>query len=265
MNMHFDDKELFETLKENSIVKVQIGSHLYGFQNAESDIDYLYIYPRPKKMQESFLWEHHQLQYKEDGVDHIFTDLHTFVRNILTGDSTINFEVLHELEDTPLHALFETKHLFYSYNVIKSYLGLARRDLRTSHYEDDKDGEGYYNIKRIHHAIRGYHSALMVSEGEYTNKWREKHPELFRKALDVKNGGREVYSDTYHSVYTEYTKDLRIKNNERLEKGLIPRMMNPRSLAYIDFVVKSATREHRNYFDIDLTMFYEALENRIKY
>ena len=95
MNIHFEDKDLFEQLKRESLVKVKVGSHLYGMETDESDVDYLYIYLKPENMKDSFIWEHHQLQYKEDGVDHNFVDLHTFIRNILTGDSTINFEVLH--------------------------------------------------------------------------------------------------------------------------------------------------------------------------
>lgn len=98
MNIHCYDKKLFELLKSLSFTRIKVGSHMYGMENKDSDIDYLYIYLKPQGLADSFLWQHHQLQFKEDGIDHNFTDLHSFIRNIMTGDATINFEALHSEE-----------------------------------------------------------------------------------------------------------------------------------------------------------------------
>lgn len=80
MNIHFDNKELFEKLKSATIAKVVIGSKMYGTYDAsKSDIDYLYIYATSENELNSFIKTHHQLQYKEDGIDYNFVSLHTFL------------------------------------------------------------------------------------------------------------------------------------------------------------------------------------------
>lgn len=263
MNIHFTDKELFETLKKHSIVKVQIGSHLYGFNNEKSDIDYLYIHPRPVQMKDSYLWEHHQLQYKEDGIDHIFTDLPTFIRNILTGDSTINFEVLHELEGTALDSLYDARYKFYSYNVIRAYLGLARRDMKDAEPKNgDKRG---WNFKKLHHAIRGYCTASMIYEGDYTNHWNGDHPFMANNLRMIKDGQMAADVENASKYYTNKIKQLRQDLNEKFEAGNIVRMMNVDSLAYMDTIVRIVSEEHDHEFQIPKDIYYEALENGIKY
>jgi len=263
MNIHFTDKELFETLKKHSIVKVQIGSHLYGFNNEKSDIDYLYIYPRSVQMKDSYLWEHHQLQYKEEGVDHIFTDLPTFIRNILTGDSTINFEVLHELKGTPLHLLHDARYKFYSYNIIRAYLGLARRDLKDL---IPKNGAGGgFSFKKLHHAVRGYCTASMIYKGEYKNHWDKNYPNLFQLLKDIKTGGTPVSIKEMIDGYTGRINCLRSDLNEKFEAGNIPRMMNTNSLAYMDTIVRIVSEEYDHDFKIPKDIYYEALENGVKY
>ena len=36
MNIHFDDKDLFDKLKRATIAKVLVGSHMYGTNNEKS-------------------------------------------------------------------------------------------------------------------------------------------------------------------------------------------------------------------------------------
>ena len=81
MNIHFKNKELFEKLKSATIAKVIVGSHMYGTNTESSDIDYLYIYATSENELNSFIKVHHQLQYKEDGIDHNFVSLHNFLNN----------------------------------------------------------------------------------------------------------------------------------------------------------------------------------------
>jgi len=66
MNIHFNDKELFEKLKSATIAKIVVGSNMYGTQNSSSDIDYLYIYATSENELNSFVKVHHQLQYYYD-------------------------------------------------------------------------------------------------------------------------------------------------------------------------------------------------------
>lgn len=161
MNIHFTDIALFEKLKAASIVRVTIGSHMYGTNNTGSDIDYLYIYATSDNELNSFIQTHHQLQYKEEGIDHNFVSLHTFLKNTINGDSTINFEVIHSgvLRDTCLEFLYINRHMFNTYTVIRAYLGLARRDSQFYHKESTVRGK----MKKLGHIIRAdyYCEALL--------------------------------------------------------------------------------------------------------
>lgn len=154
MNIHFTDKLLFNKLKDATLVRATVGSHLYGSNTSESDIDYLYIYATSENELNSMVQSHHQLQYNEDGIDHVFVSLHSFIKNCLSGDSTINFEVIQSdiLQDTCLEFIHEYKELFKTQTIIKSYLGLAKRDIKYFHKADTE----YLKRKRLGHIVRGY-------------------------------------------------------------------------------------------------------------
>ena len=262
MNIHFTDKDFFRTLQENSLVKIEVGSKLYGFDNADSDVDYLYIYIRPDRYDTSFVWEFQPLQYKEEGVDHIFVDLDTFVKHIMTGESTMFFEVLHELEDTPLCSLYQRKEYFYSYNVIKSYLGLAKRDLNKVLKSVTNE---YTNYKKLHHGARGYWSALMVSKGDYSNQWEENSPDTFRLLKNFKNGTINADSKELVEHYQQLINVLRVNSSRDMEKGKIRRIMDPKEMAKVDCSIRNIVSYYRTNFYLDMSYFYQALENGIKY
>jgi len=153
MNIHFSDTEFFEQLKAATLAKVRIGSHLYGTNNPQSDEDFLYVYATSQNELTSFISTHHQLQYKENNIDHNFVSLHTFLRNAINGDSPINFEVIQSSEfvNTPLYFLHKYKNAFLTYTVIRSYNGLVKRDIK--HY--NKAVTDYDKIKRLGHITRG--------------------------------------------------------------------------------------------------------------
>ena len=158
MNIHFTNEKLFDTLNDNTIIKIRVGSHMYGLDNKNSDIDYLSIYLENYDNRNSFMWEHHQLQYKKNNIDFNFTTLQTFIRNALTGDSTINFEVIHseDLKNSKLSWLYARRNDFRNYNIIKSYLGIAKRD----HKFWIKDTNNFKNHtsetnKKLAHFVRG--------------------------------------------------------------------------------------------------------------
>lgn len=261
MNIHFEDKVLFEILVRNSLTKVKIGSHLYGTNNENSDEDYLYIYLKPKSLQNSFLWEHHQLQYKENGIDHNFTDLHSFIRNIMTGDATINFEVLHsrEFETCPMWFLSEKRHWFYSYNIIRSYLGLARRDLKYV-----KKGMGW-DYKKLYHAVRGYHAACHIRNGDYSNSFGGTESQLYRTLRDMKNGLSKRNSDEIVELYSQWIKEMRELINHDLENGKLDRVMSVDKMKIIDNWLVEFTEQYQKEFVTIPSYFYKALEEGIKY
>ena len=81
MNIHIEDKELFEELKRISLFNIKIGSIMYGLGNKESDVDILYVYVPSEDEINSISSSFHQYQFKEDGVDYMFCDIFTFIKN----------------------------------------------------------------------------------------------------------------------------------------------------------------------------------------
>lgn len=265
MNIIFKDSQLFNNLKDSALFKVEFGSHLYGLNTSSSDTDILYIIAEDHQLSNSFLWEHHQLQYKENNVDHIFTTLNQFIRNLLTGDSTINFEVLHclELKNSQLSFLYEHRHFFYNYHMIKSYLGLARRDLNQA----VKDN--FVNFKKLSHCYRGYISALGVLNGNFDCVYSN-YQDDFTIIKQLKNSN-------YKGDITLLVSELEVKIdtcrnqlNQMFDEGKIFRMMEISNMGKLDtwiqdfkqqeVYVKSAQNQR-----LDLSIFYEVLEKGLKY
>lgn len=209
MNIHSTDIELFEKLKDATLAKVVVGSHMYGTNTEESDTDYLYIYATSKNELLSAIQVHHQIQFKIDGNDYNFVSLHSFLRNCISGDSTINFEVIHddallldENENNHLSWLNEYKNDFITYTIVRSYLGFARRDIK--HYHKYKDE--YNRKKRLRHIIRGYIYARDMISGNFD--------------IDVANyelRGIELDVKTNHMLrkYEKLISDLRTTLNEK--------------------------------------------------
>jgi predicted nucleotidyltransferase len=167
MNIHFTDKELFERLKKSSLIAVTIGSTMYGTNDENSDVDILYVYVPSIECSKSFTHTHHQFQYKENDVDHIFVDIFSFIRNSLNGDSTINFEIInHEsLSETYLSFLYDMRYSFYNYKILRSYLGMCRRDMK---YLNKGDTERDKN-KKLGHILRGYMFAKSVLNKSFSS------------------------------------------------------------------------------------------------
>lgn len=129
----------------------------------------MYIYATSQNELNSFVWTNHQLQYKEDGVDHNFVSLHSFIRNIINGDSTINFEIVHsdELKGTCLEFLHTVRNSFNTYTMIRSYLGFARRDLK----HIGKCNTTAEKLKKLEHIVRcSLFASHLINVNEFKNK-----------------------------------------------------------------------------------------------
>jgi len=211
MNIHFSDKKLFESLKKATIEKVVVGSTMYGSNTEKSDIDYLYIYATSELELNSFIQVQHQLQYNEDGVDHVFVSLHTFIRNIISGDSTINFEVLHSevLIGGVLKFLNDSKNNFITYTIIRSYLGIARRDIKYYHKADTD----YLKKKRLGHIIRGYLYANSMFNNTFDFKSLNVEFVNIFKNIDISNNKELKLYENKISV-TRLLLTERFNNNE---------------------------------------------------
>jgi hypothetical protein len=115
MNIHINEEE-FNYLKQNTLLKIVVGSHLYQLNNDQSDKDILYITNNLEQNLHSVVQLHHQYQYKNNNTDYLICSLQNFIKNLISGDSTINFEALFS-EEIKNH-----KELSFLYNFRKIML-----------------------------------------------------------------------------------------------------------------------------------------------
>ncbi len=191
MNIHIEDRELFEDLKRISIVDIEIGSKMYGTNNENSDTDILYIYIPSYDEMNSISSSHHQYQFKENDVDHIFTDIYTFIKNSLNGDSTINFEVINseKLKGTKLEWLYNLRGFFRNYKILRGYLGRARKDLKQMKSKSSIEDM----TKKLSHGIRSYQFACDVLENNFKSEWDDSyHYDILSKVRNMTNK-RKIY------------------------------------------------------------------------
>jgi predicted nucleotidyltransferase len=160
MNIHFKNKKLFNELMQNKIFEIEVGSYMYNLQNENSDKDILIIYI-DSVFNRGTLNSHHQLQYNDENnnINYIFTSLEQFCLNIITGDSTINYEVLQSNEFKKKFPNLRDALNYYNTKIIKSYLGMAKRDLKTIRKR--------YNPKTASHFIRGLYFAEAIMNNEH--------------------------------------------------------------------------------------------------
>ena len=168
MNIHIT-KEEFDYLSHlpNSIGKFTIGSKLYGLNDENSDDDFLTIlYPFFNKQNSPFD-NHHQFQYKDinNNIDYNFVDIVTFIKNLLSGDSPINYELLYseEFKQSELGWLSEYTPYFKTYTIIRSYLGMCDRDLR--HF---KKRIGRDKVSGMLHIMRGFKAAKSILNDSFS-------------------------------------------------------------------------------------------------
>lgn len=262
MNIHFTDKELFEKLKSATIAKVVVGSHMYKSNNESSDTDYLYIYATSENELNSFIKTHHQLQYKEDNIDYNFVSLHNFLYNTLNGDSTINFEVINSdaLIGTDIEFLNDNKDAFLTYTIIRSYLGLCRRDIKCF-FSSKND---YERSKRLKHVIRG---------------------SLYAKYMIDKNFDFDKTNDEFRAVELDITTAKQLKYYEAIVSGLrntLTEKFNAKTLGLaqnmdvakgilitnkvLEFCKSKSFKDKQAFLsDFSLEMFINSNENWVEY
>ncbi len=277
MNIHFTNEKLFDTLNDNTIIKIRVGSHMYGLDNKNSDIDYLSIYLENYDNRNSFMWEHHQLQYKKNNIDFNFTTLQSFIRNALTGDSTINFEVIHseDLKNSKLSWLYARRNDFRNYNIIKSYLGIAKRD----HKFWIKDTNNFKNHtsetnKKLAHFVRGVIFAKNLFDNNFSldlsktttfNICGYNDLELLDR---IKNGTLDYSFSELVKFFWILMEDTRTALNIMLNNREIYSFMDPFKLEKLDSLVMDFVYD---YVEGDVSyveynqLFYEAMENGLNY
>lgn len=255
MNIHFKDKELFEALWDSTLYSVRVGSHLYGLDTELSDTDILCIYYPHKLQMNSCFNNHHQLQYKdiEKNIDFIFVDIITFIRNLVSGDSTINFELINskellsEMEDNLLKSLYDIRKEFQTFTVIRAYLGLARGDLKSL----SKEKTPHIKWKKQCHIVRGRCIAKDMLESGVV-------PLNFSHLKD-----RWKNLDFDYGYNSNGINDIRDKLKERLNKGEITRYLTVETQMKVDELVQKELEEFTEYqLQVNpMFLFYPLNEN----
>jgi len=274
MNIHFNNEILFKSLQTATIHSQEVGSALYGLKNDNSDNDYLNIYTESDENLKSFMWEHHQLQYKESDIDHNFVNLQTFIRNIITGDSTLSFEMVFSdrFKNSTLGEIANFKEGLINFRIIRSYLGFAKRDAKSV----QKESKGFRDIsgseqKRMSHFVRGIMFANMLLDNNFhlnlsglgkssVNNTSMDDYELLRA---IKDGDINDQFKEIHSHFLTKAEELRIKAGDRLNKGQIKMFGESSTISSIDNIVKSIKSKNIdiNYGDI----FYKTMADGISY
>jgi predicted nucleotidyltransferase len=260
MNIKFTDKALFNCLKENCLASSVVGSTLYGTNNDKSDLDILFILPTFYREKTTPFPSFHQLQYvDEQGNDHLFVSLHSFIKNTVNGDSTINFELIQSgnLENTNLNFLDQMKNDFINYKIIRSYLGFAKRDLKMMNSSDNP-------LKKMSHAIRGYYYAKsLVNKDKFVLRNEE--------WLNV-----DINEDNLKTLKEEYTNkvnDMRLSlnNGNTLDCPKYFDILKQKELTeYIVNLVNGDPYDFKEdnlhkYEQMIMEMFYNANENWVEY
>jgi hypothetical protein len=155
MNIKITEDELAEIslyVKESYI----IGSRMYNTHTEDSDTDVLYIIT-PFLKSDEYYPNWHQFQYDsaDDKRQYMFTTKERFYRNLFSGESTINADVIMFTDFDNLNPSDKLNHC-RTHNIIKAFLGFAKRDLKR------------YNVgKNKHfHAARSIYCAEKLMDNE---------------------------------------------------------------------------------------------------
>lgn len=264
MNIKFTDEKLFNQLREAAIVHVLVGSRSYRMENEHSDYDLMYVYPTPKNDLKSVFRSHHQLQYKDEkGNDHLFVSLHTFIRNLVTGDNLLNFEALHttDFKWSLLGPLAQRKTIFYSQTIVRAYLGRARKDFKKWESPNLSDS---VKTKKMNHLIRSYYFAAGVYDGCLQLEGGMART-MWHKANSVDAEKQEAYvKNAMHNV--DFLRD-KLNNNQQY----IPVFMEVNNQQFVDEVVTKVMRseeykkKQKTLKDFDMRIFYQANEQGVVY
>ncbi len=269
MNLHFKDIELLNKLNNSTLFTCVFGSKMYQIDDANSDTDYIHVYAPSLSERNTFYSSHHQLQYKDiiKNEDHVYVNIFAFLKNILNGDSTTFFEIInHEsIKNSPLRFLWEMRHAFYNYKILRSYNGICRRDIRElpkQKSEEDKN-------KKLTHVLRGHIFSKMIMDKSFNpiiseelkaeiktiksiTNWEERKKVAYKLKKEVEEY-RKYISKLHDSDNFPLPTFMDVENQKLLDK-------------YMNELINSDIWKERSNWFMDLNIFYEANENvEIKY
>lgn len=216
------DTDLHEYLQSITMNVIEFGSKMKGTSTIESDKDLLCIVKTHKSLVVSPIYTGHLLQYKEEGIDYIYTTEQQFVNNIINTESLINHEIYryNAVKETCLDWIYDID--FDNFKTIKCYLGFARRDLKDCHslYSKDK--------RKASKKLAFTNQALDYIYSVYERFGMSYQHKLFDTKLP------EVEHKIFSASITEYLEDI-----ENLRKTLAISLDSgkiPYSISDIDFM-----------------------------
>lgn len=135
MNIKITKQEYDSIVINNALGNYVIGSHLYRTATSKSDLDTLTVYDSPFES-DMYYPNYHQLQYDDETKNrqYIFTTRKQFYKNLFSGDSTINADVImfHNNSEwlVGCGSVEEKLNVCRTFNIIKAFIGFAKRDIK---------------------------------------------------------------------------------------------------------------------------------------
>lgn len=131
MNIKINKEDFDYIITNCEYVESTIGSHLYGTNNADSDKDILVIYESFHKGLDLYYPNFHQFQYDdiENNIQYILTSKEQFYKNMFSGDSSINVDVLmfNGINESTRDVIL---NVVRTYNIIRAFIGFSKRDIK---------------------------------------------------------------------------------------------------------------------------------------
>lgn len=155
MNIKITEEEAKELFKRE-VTRIVMGSQLYGLNNENSDLDYLVLYEAFDKEINLLFQIRHQFQWFDEqaNIEYIFCTREQFVVNAFSGESTINVDIA-LFTDRVCKTEEEKLQSCRTYNIIKAYLGLAKRDIKYNR-----------NNNKYKHIVRGLYTASCLLDNK---------------------------------------------------------------------------------------------------
>lgn len=195
-----EEEHLF--LQTQIIQTIIFGSRLYGTHNERSDTDKLCIYKTSDIELHSGLPNIHQFQFKDKdkNIDYIYCSELQFWKNLLSGDSTINADIVLFTDLYP-----RKLEICRTYKTIKAYLGFAKRDLQKKEF------------KKLLHAARSLYCAEKLINHEIPSIFEIQkifndyldYETLIKKENDLRKNLNDLYNNNLiNNFYIEECENI---------------------------------------------------------
>ncbi len=208
------NREESEYLFNLELNRYLFGSRLYKTNKEDSDSDILIIYKSFHKESDIYYPNYHQFQYDdiENNIQYIFSSEEVFYKNLLSGDSTINSDIV--LFNDNFKNIEDKLNLCRTYKIIKAYLGFSKRDIKMFNKGKNK----------LFHIQRGLYTAekLINNEIPIIDDFKNFNINDLEELSNKEKQLREIINDMFDKdLLTLYPKNSLISGKNSLEIKLI--------------------------------------------